>query len=203
MSLLRFMLVCACGLGLVAGCAKTDDGQTQGAASTQPAVAGNPGQVSPNSGSAVAEPTASMLQIDRSPHWFPPARLRLSTRDGRVIAHLYSDDPKGVLTGEHSVNSYDMLMALPDISDPMDLAGSVWVDRSVSMEKRNTPYGIFLNKQQDILQPMYVTVNFSGQAPRVMVKVQGQFALFHVSDQATHPAPVMVNVSGILDATVK
>jgi len=48
-----------------------------------------------------------------------------------------------------------------------------------------------------------VTVNFSGQAPRVMVKVQGQFALFHVSDQAPHPAPVMVNVSGILDATVK
>jgi hypothetical protein len=33
--------------------------------------------------------------------------------------------------------------------------------------------------------------------------VQGQFALFHVSDQTPHPAPAMVNVSGNLDATVK
>jgi hypothetical protein len=205
MTLLRLTLICACGFGLVAGCAKTDEGQpqTQGTASTQPAVAGNPGQISPNSGTAVAEPAASMLNIDHSPHWFPPARLRLSTKDGRVVAHLYSDDPKGVLTGEHSVNSYDMLMVLPDISDPADLAGTVWVDHSASMERQSTPYGIFLNKQQDILQPMYVTVSFSGQAPQVMVKVQGQFALFHVTDQTPHPAPAMVNVSGNLDARVK
>jgi hypothetical protein len=207
MILLRFTLVCACGLGLIAGCAKTDDGQaqTQGPASTQPAVAGNPGQISPNPGSAATEPTASMLMIDRSPQWFPPARLRLSTKDGKVIAHLYSDDrPKGALTREEPVNSYDLLMVLPGISDPADLAGTVWVHRSASMEKQDTPYGIFLNKQQDVLQPMYVTVSFSGHAPRVMVKVQGQCALFHVSDHQTpHPAPTPVSVFGILDATVK
>ncbi|MGD0388688.1 MAG: hypothetical protein ABSC42_07005 [Tepidisphaeraceae bacterium] len=202
MIFLRFTLICACGLGLIAGCAKTDDEQPQGTASTRPAVAGNSGQISPNSASAVAEP-ASMLMIDRSPQWFPPARLRLSAKDGKVIAHLYSDDPRGVLTGEHSVNSYDFLMVLPDISNPADLAGTVWVNRSASMERQDTPYGIFLNKQQDVLQLMYVTVSFSGQAPRVKVMVQGQFALFHVSDQTPHPAPAMVNVSGNLDATVK
>ena len=56
MSLLRFTLVCACGLGLVAGFAKTDDGQpqAQGSASTQPAVAANPGLTSPNSGPSAA-----------------------------------------------------------------------------------------------------------------------------------------------------
>ncbi|MGD0767790.1 MAG: hypothetical protein ABSB42_06295 [Tepidisphaeraceae bacterium] len=208
MSLLRFTLVCACGLGLVAGCAKTDDGQpqAQGSASTQPAVAGNPGQTSPNSGLTAPQPTASMLKIDQSPQWFPPARLRLSAKDGKVIANLYSDDPRDVLTGDHSVNSYDILMVLPDISDPADLARTTWVNHSSSMERQDTPYGIFLNKnkQQDVLQAMDdVRVSFSGQAPRIKVKVQGTFALFHVSDQTPHPAPAPVSVFGILDATVK
>jgi len=208
MSLLRFTLVCACALGLVAGCAKTDDGQpqAQGSASTQPAVAGNPGQTSPNSGLTAPQPTASMLKIDQSPQWFPPARLRLSAKDGKVIANLYSDDPRDVLTGDHSVNSYDILMVLPDISDPADLARTTWVNHSSSMERQDTPYGIFLNKnkQQDVLQAMDdVRVSFSGQAPRIKVKVQGTFALFHVSDQTPHPAPAPVSVFGILDATVK
>ncbi|MGA2441032.1 MAG: hypothetical protein ABSH08_08740 [Tepidisphaeraceae bacterium] len=209
MTLLRFTLACACGLGLVVGCAKTDDGQpqAQGGASTQPAVAGNPGQTSPNTGITAPEPTASMLKIDQSPQWFPPARLRLSAKDGKVIAHLYSDDrPKGAFTREEPVNSYDILMVLPDISDPADLARTTWVNHSSSMERQDTPYGIFLskNKQQDILQPMDdVRVSFSGQAPRIKVKVQGTFALFHVSDQTPHPAPAPVSVFGILDATVK
>ena len=84
-----------------------------------------------------------MLTIDRSPQWFPPARLRLSAKDGTVIANLYSDDPRGVLTGDHSVNSYDILMVLPDISDPADLARTTWVNHSSSMERQDTPYGIF------------------------------------------------------------
>jgi hypothetical protein len=205
MSLLRFTLICACGLGLVASCAKTDDGQpqTQGAASTQPGVAGNTTQISPNSGSAAAQPTASMLMIDRSPQWFAPARLRLSTGDGKVIAHLYSDDLKGVLTGEHSVNSYDILMVLPDISDPADIVRTSWVNRSSSMDQQDTKHGVFLKKGQDIYNPMDVSVSFSGQAPRIKVKVQGTFWWFHVSDQTPHPAPTPVSVFGILDATVK
>ena len=47
-----------------------------------------------------------------------------------------------------------------------------------------------------------VRVSFSGQAPRIKVKVQGTFALFHLADQTPHP-PAPVSVFGILDATVK
>ena len=134
--------------------------------------------------------------------WFPPACLRLTAKDGKVIARLYSDDPRDVLTGKATVNSYDMVMVLPGISDPADIAKAVWENHSASMEKQDTPYGIFLNNQEDVLQPMDVTVRFQGQAPEVKVLVQGSFGLFHMADKTPHPAPVMVNVVGLLNASV-
>jgi hypothetical protein len=70
------------------------------------------------------------------------------------------------------------------------------------MEKQDTPYGIFLNGQQDVLQPLDVQVGFVGQAPRMNVIVQGKFSLFHISEQNPNPAPAVVGVMGILDAQV-
>lgn len=60
-----------------------------------------------------------------------------------VVARLYSDDPKGVLTGKETVNSYDIMMVLPDISDPAEISKAAWIDHSSSMDKQDTPYGIF------------------------------------------------------------
>ena len=93
-------------------------------------------------------------------------------------------------------------MVLPDISDPADISKTAWIDRSSSMEKQDTPYGIFLNGQQDVLQPMNVAVTFEGPAPRINVVVRGTFSLFHISEQTPNPAPAMVSVAGILDARV-
>ena len=143
-----------------------------------------------------------MLMIDRAAQWFPPARLRLTTSDGKVVARLYSDDPKGVLTGKETVNSFDMRMVLPNISDPADISKTAWIDHSSSMDKQDTPYGIFLNNQQDVLQPMDVMVQFQGQAPRMNVVVRGTFNSFHNSEQNPNPAPAMVSVVGFLDAKV-
>jgi hypothetical protein len=193
------MLAGICSLALIVGCAKTDNsaGQSPGAPTTQQAV----------SQSGVAEapttlPSASVFTIDRSLQWFPPACLRLTAKDGKVIARLYSDDPRDVLTGAATVNSYDLVMVLPGISDPADIAHAVWVSRSASIEKQDSPYGIFLNNQEDVLQPMDVTVRFQGKAPNVKVLVQGSFGLFHEADRTPHPAPVMVNVVGLLNASV-
>ncbi|MGD0461350.1 MAG: hypothetical protein ABSB74_02565 [Tepidisphaeraceae bacterium] len=204
MTCTRITLAWFCSLALIVGCAKTDDSTDHGAsgAATQPAVGlSQPGQ------SGVAEspttaPSASALRIGRSQQWFPAACLRLSSKNGKVTARLYSDDPREVLTGKATVNSYDLVMVLADISDPSDIARATWVDRSSSMDKQDTPYGIFLNNQKDILQPLDVTVRFQGQAPNVKVLLQGSFGLFHMGDKTPRPAPVLVDVMGILNATV-
>ena len=197
--------VCLCSLAVIVGCAKTEDAppQAKSAPATQPAAVANPAPAPAYAVEAPpAEPTASMMMIDRAAQFFPPARLRLTTSDGKVVARLYSDDPKGVLTGKETVNSYDIKMVLPDISDPADVSKTVWIDHSSSMDKQDTPYGIFLNNQQDILQPMDVKVYFQGQAPRMNVVVRGTFSLYHISEQTPNPAPAMVSVVGILDAKV-
>jgi hypothetical protein len=209
MRLTRITPALVCSLALIVGCAKSED-QPQAAANpptSQPAASSTgatPIAATPNQANiAPAEPTASMLMINRAAQWFPPARLRLSSdKDGKVVARLYSDDPKDVLTGKETVNSYDIVMVLPDISDPADISKTVWIDRSSSMDKQDTHYGIFLNGQQDVLQPMNVTVGFQGQAPRLNVIVRGTFNLYHISEQTPNPAPTMVSVMGFLDARV-
>lgn len=189
-------LAVVCSLALIVGCAKTDSQSNENTPATQPTATANPAT------QPVAE-ADSVLMIDRVAVWFPPARLRITTSDGKVVARLYSDDPKDVLTGKETVNSYDIRMVLPDISDPADIASATWINHSASMERQDTPFGIFLNNQQDILQPMNVTVRFVGQAPKVKVLLQGTFSRFHISDQTNAPAPSIVNVMGFLDATVR
>jgi hypothetical protein len=194
---------CVCSFLLIVGCAKTEDAPqaAKSAPSTQPAAVANPPDMSASE-MTPAEPTASVMRIGAVAQWFPPARLRLTSSDGKVVARLYSDDPRGVLTGKDTVNSYDMKMVLPDISDPADVSGRVWAMGSQSMEMQDAKYGIFLNSQHDILQPMNVTVSFQGGAPRMNVIIRGTFSLFHISDQTPNPAPTMVSVDAFLDAKV-
>jgi hypothetical protein len=206
MRLTHITLACVSSLVLIVGCAKTEDAPEPAKnppPATQPAVAVIPAtQPAQIVDAEPAEPSASLLEISRSPQWFPPARLRFSTKDGKVTARLYSDDPKGVLTGKETVNSYDMMMILPDISDPADISKTECVFNSSSMEKQDSPYGIFLNNQQDVLQPMNVRVGFEGQPPRVKVIIQGTFSEYHISEQNPNPAPTTVSVLGFLDAKV-
>jgi hypothetical protein len=203
MTCTRITLAYFCSLVLIVGCAKTDDSDHGGnVPATQPAVGLNQTSQSAALESPTTAPTASMLVIDQSQQWFPPACLRLSSKDGKVVARLYSDDPREVLTGKATVNSYDLVMVLPDISDPADIAKTTWVNHSASMDKQDSPYGIFLDNQEDILQPLNVTVRFQGQAPHVKILIQGSFGLFHMAEKTPHPAPVLVNVFGLLSASV-
>jgi hypothetical protein len=143
-----------------------------------------------------------MIMIDRSQQWFPPAMLRISSDNGKVVVRLYSDDPKDVLTGKDTVNSYDLMMPLPDVADPANIDRKTWVCRSSSMEKQDSPYGIFLNNQQDVLQPASVQVYFEKSGDRMRTYVQGTFSRYHLSEQMPNPAPTLVSVAAILDAKV-
>jgi hypothetical protein len=90
-----------------------------------------------------------------------------------------------------------------NIGDPSVISNTVWVNRSSSMDRQDHPkVGIFLDTQQEVLQPMDVKVTFIGDGPRVKAVVQGTFALFHINDQMPNSAPDVVPVVGVLDATV-
>jgi hypothetical protein len=196
-------IICLCGLATLVGCAKFEDDspQAKSKSTTQPAVTDS-GTADAQPASADFAPTASMLMINRAQQWFPPARLAVTSIDGKVVARLYTDDPKDVWKGKENVNCYDLQMVLSNIADPSDISKAVWVNQSSSMDRQDSPYGIFLDNQHDVLQPVNVMISFQGKSPRVQAIVQGKFALFHVTDQMPHPVPELVPVAGILDATV-
>jgi hypothetical protein len=199
MQFLRYRIIVILGLaaGLTA-CAKTQD--TGPVAQNPPAT--QPASNVPASASAANAPSASMLKIDRAQQWFPPARLHLTTKNGIVVARLYSDDPRDTLTGKEIVNSYDIEMQLPDISDPEQITQTVWRNHSGSMEMQDSHFGIFLAEQGEVLQPMDVTAYFQGEGSHIKVRLSGKFSLYKTSEQMPHQMPAMVMVVGSLDATV-
>jgi hypothetical protein len=207
MKVSRIATICVCGpmilyLVMAAGCAKTEDEPVQTnnstKSTTQPAVTA----IAQANDSAESAPTASMLMVNHGQQWFGPARLRLTSTDGKVLARLYSQDPKDVLSGKETVNAYDIQMSL-EISDPSAISNAVWVNRSSSMDRQEHPkVGIFLDTEHEVLQPMDVKVTFIGDGTRVRAVVQGTFAMFHVSEQMPSSAPEVVPVVGVLDAMV-
>ena len=198
MRFLRMRALWAVGLAALVGCAKA----VEGPATAQNPPATQPANVSQANAATANAPAASMLRIGLTQQWFPPARLHLGTDHGVVIARLYSNDPKDTLTGKEVVNSYDMRMELPDISDPGQITQTMWTYHSESMDRRDTPYGIFLNSQGEVLQPMDVTASFRGEGSHLKVTLKGTFNLYKNTDQVPQPAPTQVLVLGVLDASV-
>jgi hypothetical protein len=197
MHFLRLRAIFVLSMAGLLGCAKaqSDSGQAQNMPTTQPAAVAT--------AAAPETPAGSMLKIGQAQQWFPPARLHLETSKGVVVARLYSDDPKDTLTGKEVVNSYDMRMELPSISDPSQITQTVWINHSESMDRQDSPYGIFLNTQGEVLQPMDVTAYFQQvDASTIRVTLKGTFVEFKAGDQMPHPVPPTVIVAGFLDATV-
>jgi hypothetical protein len=194
--------LCAC---LILGCARNDDPQAS-KASTQPAsVSSDRGgaMVAATTPPAATQPSGSVLLVDRAQMFFPPALMRLSRKNGRVEVRLYSDDPSPDMADTQAINSYDLIMTMPpEIQSFSELPDRPWVNGSMTMEKQNTPYGIFLNNQRDILQPLNVTVQFFGQLPYMHVVISGTFARFQSGDDDLNSAPTPVRVRGVLQAAV-
>jgi hypothetical protein len=193
-----------CGL-MIVGCDRTGSAPPSTTDNTTPATQAaqtdaTSTAAAPATSPASTEPASSTLLIDNRAVLFPGAMLRLKAVDGKVVARLYSNDPKGMLSGAISMNSYDFEMTLPDVADPADIDQAVWQCKSASSDRQDTPYGIFLNDQQKLLQPMDVTVHFTGRPPNVNVVLQGTFWMYPMrEDPMGGSAPVMVNVMASLD----
>ncbi|MGA2582140.1 MAG: hypothetical protein ABSG31_02590 [Tepidisphaeraceae bacterium] len=187
-------VLAACGRSPSADQSSTDDG---------PTVTHGPAPVIAKPlADDTTQPSKSALMIGDRAVTFGPAMLRLSkTDDGKIVARLYSDQPQSSLNAEQTVNSYDLRMILPDATDPAHIDGSVWSSSSGSIEKQNSPYGIFLTNNQ-VLQPMDVSIAFTGEAPTIRVSIQGTFCLFTTDNQTPSTAGTITQVVGVLNATV-
>jgi hypothetical protein len=189
--------IALCAALLIVGCAKTED-QPQAA---NPAPSTQPAASAAAPASTPVQQTASMMMVsDRGVQMFPPACLRIAHSDGKVIARLYSDDPRSILTGNDNVNSYDMILHIPGLTDADNLSGKTWMMSSGSMERQDDKYGIFLSGEGDILEPMYVTFAFQKNGHRMLISIIGRFGLYHATDQNPNPTARPVTVRAQLDA---
>jgi hypothetical protein len=150
-----------------------------------------------------SQPALSVLVIENHAQIFAPAMLRLSKSDGHVVARLYSDDPRSALSDNVAPDSYDFDISLTNITDPADISKAVWTYASPDSDRQESPYGIFLDNQQTVLQPMNVTAKFLGDSDgqHVEVVLQGTFRLFR-TDEVPAPPPMIVHVVGSVLATV-
>ena len=125
-------------------------------------------------------PIAMLVEDKR--HEFPPAKLRVGTSDGKVIALLYSDDPKDALKDEYAGNSFYFQMEL-DADEVKNFADSDWRFKATSHEQTDSPYGIFLEGHRKQLQPVEVTVQFErAGVDETLVSISGKFLLVNVED---------------------
>lgn len=138
------------------------------------------------SDAALKRPPIAM-RIEDKRIGFPPAKLRVGSSDGKVIALLYSDDPKDALKDQYAGNSFYFQMAL-DADEVKNFADSDWRFKATSNEQTDSPYGIFLDGHRKQLQPVEVGITFEpAGADETLITISGKFLLVNVDD-ATQPS---------------
>ena len=162
-------------------------------ATTQPA--GDPtvasahlGAAAPADQAAVTQPTLAMLMIDGTATQFPPTKMRVREKGGRVIAELFSDLPASALH-KYDGNELYFEMQLQN-AEGGRLDNASWTFKSTSSGKVDSPNGIFLNGQQVHLQPDDVRVTFArhDDDKQLYARIQGRFRMY-ASDTPDAAAP--------------
>jgi hypothetical protein len=154
--------VCACG------CEKSASNpavSTNPPATTNPAMAGD---------TTTTQPAVAFLMIDGKLQQFPPALLRLRSKDGQVSALLCTDDPPEAINDTYKGNSFYLPMSL-DITDASAIGTAEWKFQAASSDHVDSLEGIFLHGARLQLQPLDVVVDFAGGEPKVTVSMQGRF----------------------------
>lgn len=179
---------------LLVGCERKPDGA--------PLAAG----VAPSTGPATVPPVTqparppSFITIERQPYEFPPARLSVQARDGKVSALLFSDDPRDAINRGYLGHSYYLPMNL-DIGSVEELPDAVWSFRSSVSESGDSNAGIFLEGDRVQLVPVDVQVSFEPLDERELVVILRGGFRWKDDDHAA--APRIVGVSARLAAEVK
>lgn len=187
-------------VALLVGCDRGQSTPAQSIPAAAPATAPATTQPAdsatlPATQAAATQPAISQLMIDGQMYKFPTARLKVSKANGRVIARLYTNDPKSALNDDYTGNSYDLKMQLDDLTDPHQVYTSVWQFKAPSREYVDGPYGIFLNGTKTQLQPSNATGRFLGDILMVRIDLDGEFLAFDSGDASAPPRTVFVKGS--------
>jgi hypothetical protein len=146
------------------------------------------------------QPAVTSLLINRVFKQFPGARLRLLTADGHVTAILYTSDPPAAIDDDYTGNSYYLKMPLEQVAVPSAINGAEWRFKSLSSDRSDNNYGIFLDGLRHQMQPIDLLVSFEGSGPTIHVRLFGNFMDY---DNATVNQPgVLTTVSGDVLAEV-
>lgn len=136
---------------------------------------------------------------------FPPAKLRVSSSDGKVIALLFSDDPKDAISDQYTGHSFYFEMEL-DVAEPKDFLPAVWHFTADSQDRQDTPYGIFLDGHRRQLQPIDVNVRFDPSplgSNATTVWLKGTFLEINIQEPGTPPREAQVNAQFAAKTMVK
>lgn len=200
------------GIALV-GCDRADDGASSGSVNPRPATissdhAAGRGRtattVSTTSPATTRAAVESLINIDGNLVLFPAAKMRLDASDGKTVARLFSDDPKGAALDEnYDGNSFYLQIELDEL-DGVDatahgdggaaklLDGVQLTYRAPSSERDDSPYGIFLEGRRWVLQPADVRVAFEGTNSPLSVTISGTFLMFDTNDDTAKPKRAQV-----------
>lgn len=144
--------------------------------------------------SAEADPNGVAVQ-------FPRARLRVSGKgEDRMVAMLYSDDPKEAINKGWQGDRYYFRMPLRvgNIEQLDDAPYRMAVEFDGHDETSN---GVFRTGDRFHLEPIDLSVIFEPQGSQVKISLGGLFKQYDTSDVSAEPK--WFHVQGILQATVE
>jgi len=179
------------------GCDRADEGVAPGEVVSGPTTnnatsTGNGGATTTTSPATTQSAAESLINIDGNLVLFPGAKLRIDEADGKTVARLFSDDPKGAALDEnYDGNSFYLQIEL-DEDDAKDLNGVELTYKAASSERDDTPYGIFLEGRRWVLQPADVRVAFEGGSSPLDVRLTGVFLMFDSNDPTVKPKRAQV-----------
>jgi hypothetical protein len=145
-------------------------------------------------------PVTSQLQIGNQTISFPRARLMLMQSQPDLALLLFSDDPRDALKADYSGNRYYFEIQL-DIDDVARIAAADWHFKAPSIERADSPTGIFLDGDRKQLQPYDVDIVFGRMGSQITLTLSGQFLMFQNRDQVIIPRSV--SVQGVLVADLE
>jgi len=214
--LIPLALFLVASMALIGCDSRSPSASTKGTTTTRPISAAPPAPNDTNAMPAQARlasapstqpatlPSAFMI-IDQKRTDFPAAKLRVSATDGKVVALLYSDDPKDAISDQYTGHSFYFEMDL-DVPEVKEFITAVWRFTADTNDRQDTPYGIFLDGHRRQLQPLDVKVQFDPSplgADVTTVWLSGRFLELNIEDPGKPAREVPVTAQLVAKTALK
>lgn len=131
---------------------------------------------------------------------FPPGKLVLEDRNGRTVALLFSEDPPQAINPGYAGHSFYLELQFPELLT--EVWGQEYTFEAPSMERFDSPSGVFTHGNKWQLQPYQIKVEFrrvSGESG--IAWLSGTFNRFSTRDE--HAPAGLVPVTAKIPLSLK